>query len=396
MRDLEGVMAETGRVIQRRYLLQRLIKQGTICAVYQGTDQVLQRPVAVKIAAAEHVSAYRAALRTTSQFAHPNIIGVYDLIIEPEALYIVQEFVDGDDFHALLQTQLSLYEITDLGIQVCQALLYAGSSSRKVCHGDLTPGAVIRDRRGLVRVNNFALPSDIQYFTAWSSFGGEGAATSDRELPWGQQSDGRRQDDTRAVGLLLYQLLTVRAPGALTVDPPLDGRMHFLPNVPSELTDLVTRTVVRQHPQRISAVETLQTQLKTLAAAFEAPVVVPATRTYRTDDLPPPRQFSPVKPPAFATSLPARERDAGPGGMGISPFRVDTSSKMTALDSEVASPTIADIPRGMADAQPSPYPQTTTTSSPRRLSFPMMLLVGFTVFALFFLLGFLLERALIH
>src|SRR6266498_1575786 len=106
-------MAETGRLIYRRYLLQRLVKQGQVCAVYQGFDQVLQRAVAVKVASAEYVATYRAALRSTSQFAHPNIIGVYDLIIEPEMLCVVQEYVDGDDFSALLQTQLSPFQVAD-------------------------------------------------------------------------------------------------------------------------------------------------------------------------------------------------------------------------------------------------------------------------------------------
>ena len=74
-------MVETGRIIHGRYLLQRLLKQGQCCAVYQSSDQVLQRNVVVKIVPAEHIPAYRAALRATSQLAHPNIIGIYDLII---------------------------------------------------------------------------------------------------------------------------------------------------------------------------------------------------------------------------------------------------------------------------------------------------------------------------
>src|ERR1700730_5719259 len=117
-------MAETGRMISRRYLLQRLLKQGQACAVYQGFDQVLQRTVAVKVAPAEHIPAYRAALRATSQFSHANITGTYDLIVEPDSLYLVQEYVDGDDFATLLQGQMIPYEVVDIGVQICQALLY--------------------------------------------------------------------------------------------------------------------------------------------------------------------------------------------------------------------------------------------------------------------------------
>src|SRR5579884_3580660 len=104
-------MAEIGRVIAKRYLFQRLIKQGQHCAVYQGVDQVLQRAVAVKVVPAVHIPAYQAALHATASFSHPNIVGTYDLVVEPETLYMVQEYVEGVDFSALLQIQLSAYEV---------------------------------------------------------------------------------------------------------------------------------------------------------------------------------------------------------------------------------------------------------------------------------------------
>ena len=81
---------ETGRVINRRYLLQRLIKHGQVCAIYQGTDQVLQRTVAIKVVPSSDITAYRAAIKLTAHFSHPNIVGLYDLVVEPETLYIIQ------------------------------------------------------------------------------------------------------------------------------------------------------------------------------------------------------------------------------------------------------------------------------------------------------------------
>src|SRR5437879_6111513 len=106
MRNIERLMVETGQVINSRYQLQRLLKHGQTCVVYQGYDQVLQRAVAVKVAPSEHLPFYRTSMRLTSQFSHPNIVGLYDLVIELDALYIVQEYVDGSDFATLLNTPL--------------------------------------------------------------------------------------------------------------------------------------------------------------------------------------------------------------------------------------------------------------------------------------------------
>jgi len=397
-------MAETGRLIYRRYLLQRLLKQGQVCAVYQGFDQVLQRAVAVKIVPAEHVAAYRAAIRATASFSHPNITGIYDLVVEPEWLYIVEEYVEGDDFSTLLQMSLTPYQIVDLGVQVCQALLYASSTARKICHGDLTPAAVTRDRRGAVRVNNFALPSDLYYFTGWNSVGGDGVVVSDRELPWGQLSEGRRDDDVRAVGILLYQLLSGHTPGTAIIEPPADGRLRFSRNIPAELCEVVARTVARVHPQHISTADALLTELRLLAEALEPPPViapvppVPAN-PYQTETMLPPSQLSPsLSSPGtgkLVTALPVRE--AGQAGLGFSTFRSETPAQVSALEQAspipqlaYAEPTIAgEAPAKLATA----YPQTSPGIESRRLNVPLLLLLGLVLFVLFFVVGFFLAHA---
>ncbi|MBV9616473.1 MAG: protein kinase [Ktedonobacteraceae bacterium] len=402
-------MAETGRIISRRYLLQRLLKQGQACAVYQGFDQVLQRTVAVKVAPAEHIATYRAALRATSQFSHPNIIGIYDLVVEPDNLYLVQEYVDGDDFAMLLQAQPTPYEVVDIGVHLCQALLYAGASSRKICHGDLTPASVMRDRRKIVRVNNFALPADLYYFTAWSTLGGDNIAVSDSELPWGQLSEARHSDDTRAVGILLYQLLAGRQPNATAVEPPTDGRLRFSRNVPAELCEVVARSIVRQHPQYIGSAESLLTELKVLAEILEPPAVISvvgaAGSAYQAENMPSPVQFSPSLPVPgtgnLVTALPVRE--AGQASLGLGSFRSDANVQPFPMEQQIspsasgADPTVADIPVKLITPRQGAYSQSLKENQPRRLNVPFMILLGLLLFALFFVAGFYLAHSfLLH
>ena len=409
-----NVIVETGRVINRRYLLQRLIKQGQICAVYQGVDQLLQRVVAVKIVPASYVLPYRAAIQMTSHFSHPNIIGLYDLIAEPGSLYLVQEYVEGDDFAALLQSQLTPYEVADIGCQMCQALLYAGSSSRKVCHGDLTPHAVIRDHSRRIRINNFALPSDLDYFEKWSIVGGDGIAISDDELPWGQQSEGRQENDTRAVGLLLYQLLTGRPAGATTIEPPADGRLRFLRTVPPELCETVARAVMRQHPQHFTTVEALYTELSTLAEILEAAPAVPiaagasaapTASAYAGEEVTPPQQFSPLsagmgmstgigagKPistlPTIVDQSVMGTNDAKRAPQApMRPLQVGEQGLiLPAVEPAPAAPTIADIPMNLAAARQAAYGEPVSKS--RRSRILMLLLMCLVAFALFFVVGY--------
>lgn len=395
MRNSERLMVETGQVINSRYQLQRLVKHGQTCVVYQGFDQVLQRSVAVKVAPSEHLPFYRTSMRLTSQFSHPNIVGLYDLIIEPDALYIVQEYVDGSDFATLLNTTLTAYEVSDLGLQICHALLYASTSSRKVCHGDLTPSAVLRDNRGLIRVNGFALPSNIEYFSAWSVMGGDDIVVSDQELPVGQLSEGRLEDDTRAVGLLLYQLLTGHPQGITSLEPPSDGRLRFQRNTPPELCELVARAIVRQHPQHITSPQMLFGELKRLAEALEpSPEMVPGfSGPYQTREVNNAGQYpiSPTNTGNLVASLPAREPEqAGLGASAYHAFGSNRSGGLASTVSPAAAQVLADMPDSLVSARRAAYSQ--KQSQPQRINLPVLLGIGVTLFILFFVIGYFLAH----
>lgn len=394
----------TGRIIQRRYLLQNVIEQGAVCAVYQGDDQVLLRTVAVKAVPVQHIAAYRAAIRATSQFSHPNITGLFDIIMEPETLYVVQEHLTGQDFGKMLRSNLTPLQVTDLGIQICQALVYAGSSSHKICHGDLTPSAIVRDPDGHVHVNNFALPSDTPYFTEWSVVGGNGFVLSDPELPCGQISEGRRADDTRAVGLLLYQLLASRPGDATKVEPPADGILRFQRNVPRDLCDVIARAIMRTHPQRILTAESLHVELKKIAEMLE-PVLLPEAPTLMPEEATRFQPFSPAPTPLphsikkrtgqLVSTLPARDAT-----FDAAMTRRDDLVTRTTADVQVSpamhSP-LGDMSMKLAAARQAAYstlPQ--TEPQPIKMNLLVIILVCLVFFAIFFGIGFVIAQAVFH
>lgn len=400
-------------LIHGRYLLQRPLAQGQVCAVFKGFDQVLQRAVVVKQVPTSHIASYRDAIKLTAEFSHPNIIGIYDLIDEAEKLYIVQEYVEGDPFSALLQTQLTPFAVAQVGVQMCHALLYA--SVREVCHGDLTPSVIMRDRRGLVRLNNFALPSDLTYFTQWSIVGGDGIILSNTDLPWGKVTDERRADDVRAVGLLLYQLLAGRTPGAASVEPPADGRLRFLRNVPVELCELIARSVVRQHPQRITTVEPLYEALLEIVETMEP--LEGASNLYQTDDgarfnQAPVANITNVGSERLVTALPTRNgSQSGLAGyhndmQGVvhsslvapSNANISTAAPPTATnaDPELKLVSVQDSypvqPVQPQVAHSAPY-QDDRGQQLRRLSLPILVALGVLVFVLFFVMGYFVAHA---
>jgi serine/threonine protein kinase len=412
---IEGMRVEKERLISGRYLLQRPLARGQFCTVYKGFDQVLQRAVAVKVVPASSIAPYREAATLTAGFSHPNITGVYDMVTDAEMLYVIQEYIEGESFNTLIQTQLSPYHIADVGAQLCQALYYA--YMREVCHGDLTPFAILRDQRGLVRINNFALPSDRAYFTAWSVVGSGGVVLSDPELPWGKVSDGRCEDDVRAVGLLLYQLLAGRAPGANSVEPPSDGRLRFLRSAPVELCEIIARAIVRQHPQHLTSVQPLHEALLQFMETIEPSDGI--STYYQTEDIiqlqqTPPPNTSLAGVDRMVTSLPSRDggqagllgsRSEGTANAGYTPPGVPPAPLISA---GIAAATSADPTVRLVSTQDAYAPQPVqamASSTPsyqiyseeqrsRRLSLPLLIALGVLLFVLFFVAGYFIAHTM--
>jgi serine/threonine protein kinase len=96
----------------QRFVLEREIGTGGMARVFLGRDEVLDRPVAVKILNSQHGGTdigarFRREGRTAARLSHPNIVQVYDAgedeLEGREVSYIVMEYVPGGDLKALIE-----------------------------------------------------------------------------------------------------------------------------------------------------------------------------------------------------------------------------------------------------------------------------------------------------
>jgi serine/threonine protein kinase len=272
-----------------RYQVGESMGMGAVSAVYRGLDTVLHRPVVVKAVPPEHVPAYRQALQVSSGLTHPAIVATYDAAELDQWLFLVQESVTARSLDQYLAGGVPSGRALDLAAQLARALAYAHSHT--VTHGDLTPAAILVDRRAIVHVNNFALPADLHYFTSVASTlpgrNGEATMSSPAALPSGAAGD------VWAVGLLLWQLLSAPTPqdASLAVDPALAPaellRREFRLDVREDVRELVRRCILPQHPHPIADAEslTLALEMETRALAGlhppRAEVTPPALRAAR-------------------------------------------------------------------------------------------------------------------
>ena len=100
--------------LTERFVLEREIGSGGMSTVFLGRDEVLGRPVAVKLlkpgyAETDIGARFRREGRTAASLSHPNIVQVYDAgegkFEGRAASYIVMEYVPGGDLKDLIDSQ---------------------------------------------------------------------------------------------------------------------------------------------------------------------------------------------------------------------------------------------------------------------------------------------------
>ena len=147
-----------------RYHLEELIAAGGMGEVWRAVDQVLARPVAVKLLRPEYtrdavtLARFRAEARHAGLLNHPGIAQVYDYCdASPESpAYLVMELVAGPSLAGVLAAgRLEPARAADVLAQAAAALGAAHAAG--VVHRDIKPGNLLITHDGQVKVTDFGI-----------------------------------------------------------------------------------------------------------------------------------------------------------------------------------------------------------------------------------------------
>jgi hypothetical protein len=160
----------TGELLKGRYRLERTLGRGGMAAVWLGHDEVLDRPVAVKVLSDTiagdpgFVARFRREARTAAGLSHPNLVGVYDYSEEGERPYLVMQFVPGENLAARLERGEGV-DCEKLARELLEALAHIHSVG--ILHRDIKPANVILEPDGTAKLIDFgiALPRDATALT---------------------------------------------------------------------------------------------------------------------------------------------------------------------------------------------------------------------------------------
>jgi eukaryotic-like serine/threonine-protein kinase len=276
-----------------RYRLSGRIAVGGMGEVWRGTDELLDRPVAVKLLSAAHASddSFRARFRAEARYAaslsHPHIAQVFDYgeMSETDTVpddlpaggaYLVMELVQGEPLSAMIarEERLSVSDSLRIVSQAADALSAAHEAG--IVHRDIKPGNLLVTPDGTTKITDFGIAramwaAQASHLTQTGMVMGTASYVSPEQATGGTITSA---SDIYSLGVVAYECLTgappftAETPVAIAVAhmhrpvPPLPG------DVPAPVAELVVNMLAKPPEERPQSARWVADRARQLRSAL--------------------------------------------------------------------------------------------------------------------------------
>jgi len=268
----------SGSLLADRYRVMGELGHGGMGLVVKARDEVIDDLVALKLLKPEisqdrtAVGRFRNEVKFTRKISHKNVCRMYEFGQWKDTLYIVMEFVPGEDLGHLLRNKglLGVERILSIVEQICRGLRAAHEFG--VIHRDLKPRNIMIDESGVVRILDFG----VARMRKTADITSEGISVGTPRYMSPEQVDGGEVDersDIYALGVILYEMAVGQAPfeggnpfsialrqkTARPVDPK-----SLNPGIPPSLDAVILKCLEKDPKNRYQDVDSLMTDLALL------------------------------------------------------------------------------------------------------------------------------------
>ena len=289
--------------IAGRFIIGDRLGQGGMGEVYRAEDNRLKRTVALKRLApslradATYRRRFRQESERVSRFSDSHIAAVYDILEAESEIFLVMEYVEGENLRQRLRRPMTLEQFFQIATQCAEAL--SAAHERAIVHCDIKPENIMLTTNGQVKILDFGvakyLPRSDQSSTVerTGTVGGTTAYMAP-EVLLENLPDGRA--DIFSLGVVFYEMLTAHHPflaGSFVAtsdrirhETPTPIRI-FNRKVPESLEAIVVKAMAKEPEQRYATADKLLEDLRLLRAGVTpsklSPVLPsPRPRTNRT------------------------------------------------------------------------------------------------------------------
>lgn len=268
-------------VLAGRFIVGERLGDGGMGEVYRAQDIRLKRTVAVKRLSPQlradpnYRSRFHYESERVSRFSDAHIAAIYDVLEEQSEIFLVMEYIEGENLRQRLCRPIALEEFFEIATQCAEALIAA--HERGIVHCDIKPENIMVTTKAQVKILDFGvakhLPRSDQSSTADPAAMAGTPAYMSPEVLIEKVPDGRA--DIFSLGVVFYEMLTGRHPflasslivttDRIRYETPT-GIRTFNPMVPESLEAVVKKAMAKGLDQRYATAADLLEDLRTVQA----------------------------------------------------------------------------------------------------------------------------------
>jgi serine/threonine-protein kinase len=260
-------------VLNERYRMETKLGHGGMAIVYQATDLMLERVIAVKLLKEDFSSSpafqerFKQEAKAAANLSHPNIVTIHDFGLDQKRLFIVMEYVPGTDLkQRIKETEhgLSIENASRLFIQACAGVGYAHRAG--LVHCDIKPHNMLITPDNRLKVTDFGIAralASINPDEITNAIWGSPTYFSPEQAAGAPPSPA---SDVYSLGVVLYEMVTGRLPFPPSnpeqlaldhrhKDPP--SPREFNPRISKELERIILKVLSKEPSKRYRTADQL-------------------------------------------------------------------------------------------------------------------------------------------
>jgi serine/threonine protein kinase/dienelactone hydrolase len=260
------------------YRIQKKLGEGGMGVVYLAEDTKLKRQVAIKFLPG-HVASkneerqrFKVEAQAAAALNHPNITQIYAIEETDDDIFIVMEYVKGQELDSNVRAHrdapLQLDTIIDYAIQIASGLQAA--HEKEIIHRDIKSSNIMVTESGQIKIMDFGLAR----FKGSAHVTREGTTVGTAAYMAPEQARGDETDersDIWSLGVVLYELLTGQLPfkgnyeqaviyAILNEEPELISKSN--PEINEAIVNIVNQALHKDAQERYQTVKDLLDDLK--------------------------------------------------------------------------------------------------------------------------------------
>ena len=250
-----------------RYRVRRRIGAGGMGVVYEVDDRAHGQVVALKTLrhrSGHDIYQLKREFRQLADVAHPNLVSLYDLVVDEVHCFFTMEFVEGVSLVEYVRQNNSAAAFDRVRHLLPQLVNGIGELHRRgMQHRDIKPSNVLVTPAGRVVILDFGLASGAVLEMPGYEHAGTPAYLSPEQCGSGRASSA---SDWYSVGATLYHALSGHLPFEGAVRDVIEKKMSeeptplsvLVPEMPRDLADICMAMLRRDPADRISGAMALE------------------------------------------------------------------------------------------------------------------------------------------